>query len=42
VHGIAKLAVGGNLPLSHAATLAFTRQATQVLSGGMRNKTAAR
>lgn len=37
VHGIAKLAVSGNLPLSHAATLAFTRQATQVMSGGMRN-----
>lgn len=35
VHGIAKLAVSGNLPLSHAATLEFTGQATQVLSGGM-------
>lgn len=35
VHGIAKLGVSGNLPLGHAATLNFTREATQVLSGGM-------
>ncbi|HXR40647.1 MAG TPA: TetR/AcrR family transcriptional regulator [Terracidiphilus sp.] len=35
VHGIAKLAVSGNLPLSHAATVAFARQATVVLSVGM-------
>jgi len=37
VHGIAKLAVSGNLPLNRAATLNFTRQATEVLSGGMMN-----
>jgi AcrR family transcriptional regulator len=35
VHGIAKLAVSGNLPLSHAATLEFTRNATDALSRGM-------
>lgn len=39
VHGIAKLAVSGNLPLSHAATLKFTRQATVVLTSGMMNGT---
>ena len=38
VHGIAKLGVSGNLPLSHAETLKFTRQATQVLSVGMRKR----
>lgn len=37
VHGIAKLAVSGNLPLSHRATLDFTRRATEVLSGGLMN-----
>ncbi len=35
VHGIAKLAVSGNLPLTHAATLDFTRHATRVLTNGM-------
>jgi AcrR family transcriptional regulator len=37
VHGIAKLAVSGNLPLSNAATLDFARRATEVLSAGMMN-----
>jgi AcrR family transcriptional regulator len=37
VHGIAKLAVSGNLPLSHRATLDFTRRATDVLSRGLMN-----
>jgi AcrR family transcriptional regulator len=37
VHGIAKLAVSGNLPLNHAATLSFARRATAVLSSGMMN-----
>lgn len=38
VHGIAKLATGGNLPLSAEATLAFTRTAAQaILSGLSRN-----
>ena len=37
VHGIAKLAVSGNLPLSRRATLDFTRRATEVLSGGLMN-----
>lgn len=37
VHGIAKLAVSGNLPLNRVATLNFARQATVVLSGGMMN-----
>jgi AcrR family transcriptional regulator len=37
VHGIAKLAVSGNLPLSHRATLNFTRRATKVLSDGLMN-----
>ena len=40
VHGVAKLAVSGNLPLSHAATLAFARRANQVLSRGMMQKPA--
>jgi AcrR family transcriptional regulator len=40
VHGIAKLAVSGNLPLNRAATLSFTRQATVVLTGGMMNSEA--
>jgi len=34
VHGIAKLATGGNLPLTGEATLAFTRSAARVLLGG--------
>jgi AcrR family transcriptional regulator len=34
VHGIAKLAVSGNLPLGHAATLDFARTATEVLTSG--------
>jgi hypothetical protein len=37
VHGIAKLAVSGNLLLSHRATLDFARRATEVLSGGLMN-----
>ncbi len=35
VHGIAKLATGGNLPLTAEATLAFTRTAAQALLGGL-------
>jgi AcrR family transcriptional regulator len=35
VHGIAKLAVSGNLPLSDAATIEFVRQATAVLANNM-------
>jgi AcrR family transcriptional regulator len=37
VHGIAKLAVSGNLPLNRVATLNFARQATAMLSNGMMN-----
>ena len=33
VHGIAKLANSGNLPLSHRATLEFTRRAARAMSG---------
>jgi AcrR family transcriptional regulator len=40
VHGIAKLAVSGNLPLNRAATLSFARQATVVLTAGMINSRA--
>jgi AcrR family transcriptional regulator len=36
VHGIAKLAISGNLPLSRKATLEFTRRATQGLFEGIR------
>lgn len=35
VHGIAKLSVSGNLPLSHRATLGFTRRATEALTSGL-------
>jgi AcrR family transcriptional regulator len=35
VHGIAKLAISGNLPLSRRATLEFTRRATQGLFEGI-------
>jgi AcrR family transcriptional regulator len=35
VHGIAKLAVGGNLPLNRQKTLDFTRQAAENLIQGM-------
>ena len=42
VHGVAKLAVSGNLPLSHRATLAFTRRATEALLGGLGNVKAER
>jgi AcrR family transcriptional regulator len=34
VHGIAKLAISGNLPLSAKATIEFTRRATQSIFGG--------
>jgi AcrR family transcriptional regulator len=37
VHGIAKLSVSGNLPLTHRATLDFTQRAMEVLSFGLRN-----
>lgn len=40
VHGIAKLAVSGNFPLSRQATLGFARQATAVLTSGMMNSKA--
>jgi AcrR family transcriptional regulator len=35
VHGIAKLAIGGNFPLNARATIAFTRRACQTIFGGM-------
>jgi AcrR family transcriptional regulator len=35
VHGIAKLATSGNLPLSRRATLEFTRAATQAMYDGV-------
>ena len=35
VHGIAKLAISGNLPLNARSTIEFTRSATQALCGGM-------
>jgi AcrR family transcriptional regulator len=35
VHGIAKLATGGNLPLSAEATLGFTRTAAQAVLRGL-------
>jgi AcrR family transcriptional regulator len=36
VHGIARLAMGGNLPLSRRATLAFTCHATEAILTGLR------
>ncbi len=35
VHGIAKLAISGNLPLNARSTIEFTRTASQALFGGM-------
>jgi len=35
VHGIAKLAISGNLPLSARSTIEFTRRASQTVFGGM-------
>ncbi len=35
VHGIAKLATGGNLPLSARATVAFTRRAARAMLRGL-------
>lgn len=35
VHGIAKLAISGNLPLDNPATIEFTRHAAQSISEGM-------
>lgn len=35
VHGIAKLAISGNLPLSFRSTIEFTRRAAQALIHGM-------
>jgi hypothetical protein len=35
VHGIAKLAISGNLPLTRKATIEFTRKATQAMFDGM-------
>jgi AcrR family transcriptional regulator len=40
VHGIAKLAIGGNLHLDRKATIAFTHKAAQTLFSGMAKKTA--
>ena len=37
VHGIAKLAISGNLPLGRRETLDFTHRATEVLSCGLMN-----
>lgn len=37
VHGIAKLAIGGNLPLSQRSTLDFTRQAAESIIEGMKH-----
>ena len=37
VHGIAKLAIGGNLPLSKRKTLDFTRQAAESILQGIDN-----
>ncbi|MGB6722267.1 MAG: hypothetical protein WBE72_15825, partial [Terracidiphilus sp.] len=39
VHGIAKLATGGNLPLSAAATLDFTRSAAEAIVSGLNSAT---
>lgn len=38
VHGIAKLAIGGNLQLDRKATIAFTHKAARTLFGGMAKK----
>jgi AcrR family transcriptional regulator len=42
VHGIAKLAVSGNLPLSQHATLEFAQHATEALTAGMVHSAATR
>jgi AcrR family transcriptional regulator len=39
VHGIAKLAVSGVLPMGPEQTLEFTRQATEMFGAGLRAKT---
>jgi AcrR family transcriptional regulator len=36
VHGIAKLAISGNLPLSTRSTIEFTRSASQAIFSGMK------
>jgi hypothetical protein len=36
VHGIAKLAISGNLPLNARSTIEFTRSASQTIFGGMK------
>jgi AcrR family transcriptional regulator len=36
VHGIAKLAISGNLPLNARSTIEFTRRASQVIFSGMK------
>jgi AcrR family transcriptional regulator len=36
VHGIAKLAIGGNLPLNARATIEFTRSACRAIFSGMK------
>jgi AcrR family transcriptional regulator len=41
VHGIAKLAISGNLPLGRRATIEFTRSATQAMLDGMTVKSRA-
>jgi AcrR family transcriptional regulator len=42
VHGIAKLAISGNLPLDAAATIEFTRNAAHQLLSGLNPQEAAR
>lgn len=42
VHGIAKLAISGNLPLSARATIAFTRRAAEALFVNMNSAPASR
>jgi hypothetical protein len=36
VHGIAKLAISGNLPLNARSTIEFTRSASQAIFSGMK------
>jgi AcrR family transcriptional regulator len=42
VHGIAKLAISGNLPLSARSTIEFTRRASQVIFAGVEVRGGAR
>lgn len=36
VHGIAKLAISGNLPLNASSTIEFTRSASRIIFNGMK------